>query len=104
MTPPFTRPASTRSLLLLALLTLALAGCNSGSGGGTATGGGGNTGGGAAAGLEFWHTRSGAQQEALQKIVSEFNAQSGGPPIVPVYVRNYSDVRQKVMGAIQAHR
>jgi multiple sugar transport system substrate-binding protein len=102
MTFPFIRRPATRLRLPLFLaLLLAAAGCNPGNGGGTSTGGG-KTGG--AAGLEFWHTRTGAQQKALEQIVSEFNAQSGGPPIVPVYVRNYSDVRQKVLGALQAHR
>lgn len=55
--------------------------------------------------LEFWHTRAGNQQKALEAIVKEFNDQSGGPPIVPVYVGgNYRDVRTKVMAGIAAHR
>jgi ABC-type glycerol-3-phosphate transport system substrate-binding protein len=54
--------------------------------------------------LEFWHTRTGAQQVVLQDLVREFNRTSGGKPIVPVYVRDYQDVRTKVLNGIRTHR
>jgi multiple sugar transport system substrate-binding protein len=57
-----------------------------------------------ATGLEFWHTRTGAMADSLKAIVDAFNRGSGGPPIVPVYVRGYPDVRTKVMAGIQARR
>jgi ABC-type glycerol-3-phosphate transport system substrate-binding protein len=54
--------------------------------------------------LEFWHTRTGGQQKALEAIVADFNRTSGGRPIVPVYVQDYPQVRTKVMAGIDAKR
>jgi multiple sugar transport system substrate-binding protein len=87
-------------VFLLTAALLFLAGCNG------KPEGGGNPGGtrGGGESLEFWHTRTGAQQKELQAIVDQFNQSSGGRPIVPVYVRDYPDVRTKVLGGIQAKK
>src|SRR5437868_3027166 len=84
-TPPYHRLAT-----LGAFLLLLLAGCNRGGGKPRA--------------LQFWHTRTLTQEKALKAIVDEFNATSGGPPIVPVYMGDYPDVRTKVIAGIAAHR
>ncbi len=80
------------------LLLLLLAGC----GGGSSTSSGGASPQGTR--LEFWHTRTRHQEAVLKQIIEEFNAKSGGPPIVPVYVPDYQDVRVKVLAGIPAKR
>jgi ABC-type glycerol-3-phosphate transport system substrate-binding protein len=87
---------SSTALLALAAMGL-LAGCL--NGGGSTPGGGG--GGGGKNVLQFWHTRRGDQEKAIQAICTDFNRKNPGFEIQPLYQGSYDQLNQKVRAAIQ---
>jgi multiple sugar transport system substrate-binding protein len=52
--------------------------------------------------LEFWHTRRGGQEKALQAICADYQAATPGVTLEPVYQGNYDALNRKVRAAIQA--
>lgn len=97
-------PRRLARLAPLLLAPLLLVGCLSGAPrttGGTA-GAGASTGATNTVTLQFWHTRRGSQETALQAICKEFEQQNPGVVIEPSYQGNYGDLNKKVRGAIQA--
>lgn len=54
--------------------------------------------------VEFWHAMSGGHEEALNKIVNDFNAQSEFITIKPVNQGSYGDLSQKLMASAKAKK
>ena len=80
---------------------LLLAGCLSGSPGPAGT----TPQSGASAGkltLQFWHTRRGSQEKALQAICSDFERQNPGIAMAPRYQGNYGELNKKIRASTQA--
>jgi sn-glycerol 3-phosphate transport system substrate-binding protein len=103
-----TRGWPARGLLAAAAAAMLAAGCASGSGGGggegaldapgpdalsTAT---------STVTIEFWHSMKGANADAINKLVSDFNAQSGGRvEVKAVYQGSYDDTIAKYKASVQ---
>lgn len=108
MAPPPTRRLLAGLAGLLATAILA-AGCGSGSSGGGSTGALDAPGADAlnkANGkvtIEFWHSMKGANADAINKLVSDFNAQSSKVEVKAVFQGSYDDTIAKYKAAVQQH-
>ncbi len=80
-------------LLVLAIGTVAAAGCNGGGPDRSAAG---------VLRLEFWHTRRREQEQLLQKLCKDFGAAHPGVEVVPVFQGSYDDLNKKIRAGIQA--
>lgn len=52
--------------------------------------------------LQFWHTRRGDQEKALQGICEDYNKQNPHVKVEPLYQGNYDRLNQKIRASIQA--
>ena len=52
--------------------------------------------------VEFWHTRRGDQEKALEKICREFGRQNPDIEVLPQFQGLYNDLHKKVRASIQA--
>jgi len=91
-------PTSARSLrtLLLPLLATLLGGCLDGGQRAPA---------GPSAGplrLQFWHTRRGDQEKALNGLIGDYNRSQSVAQVEPVYQGSYERLGQKIRASIQA--
>jgi multiple sugar transport system substrate-binding protein len=53
--------------------------------------------------IEFWHAMTGAHEEALNRIVEQFNAESELITVKAVSQGSYSDLQQKIMASARAN-
>ncbi|HEX6498364.1 MAG TPA: ABC transporter substrate-binding protein [Micromonosporaceae bacterium] len=108
MAPPPTRRVLAGLAGLLATALLA-AGCGSGSTGGGSTGALDAPGPDALnkvngkVTIEFWHSMKGANADAINKLVSDFNAQSSKVEVKAVFQGSYDDTIAKYKAAVQQH-
>ncbi|NOU97028.1 extracellular solute-binding protein [Paenibacillus sp. LMG 31456] len=54
--------------------------------------------------VEFWHAMTGELAQALQKITTDFEAQSPNVKVKLVYQGSYTDLQQKLIAAAKANR
>jgi multiple sugar transport system substrate-binding protein len=52
--------------------------------------------------LQFWHTRRGSQEQALQAICTAFEQQNPGVTVTPRYQGNYGELNKKIRASTQA--